>query len=51
MTDPELYQREFDDLMRATEYPEKLAALLHGVDKIEELFAVAAQVGITTTRP
>ena len=46
MTDPERYQREFDQILRDTEEAHKHAEFLRGVERIEQLFSLASSHGI-----
>ncbi len=47
MGDAERYQKEFDAILLDTEDRAKRAEHLQGVDRIEQLFARAAQLGIS----
>ena len=47
MKDVERYQKEFDRMLRETEEKAKRASYLQGVDRIEQLFDIAARLGIS----
>ena len=47
MSDAERYQKEFDAILRDTEDKAKRAEYLQGVDRLEQLFARADQLGIS----
>ncbi len=46
MSDAERYQKEFDAILRDTQDKAKRAEHLQGVDRLDQLFARAAQLGI-----
>jgi hypothetical protein len=47
MRDAERYQKELDTILQETEDKAKRASYLVGVARIEQLFEVAAQLGIS----
>jgi hypothetical protein len=46
MTDPERYQREWEQIIRDREHQEIRAKYLRGVERLEQLFEAAERVGI-----